>query len=87
MAAGRRFPTGVRELCVDSCSSATTCELERPNRGAFVCREAYFLCMALANSKKSCGEVEQRTLEPQEPLYGRVASRVVSPPLWNACSA
>ena len=45
MEAGGRFPTGVRELCADSCSSATTCELDRPNRGALVCREAYFLCM------------------------------------------
>ena len=49
MEAGGRFPTGVRELCVDSCSSATTCELDRPNRGAFVCREAYFLCMLRTN--------------------------------------
>ena len=53
MEAGGRFPTGVRELCADSCSSATTCELDRPNRGALVCREAYFLCMLRTTQQNS----------------------------------
>ena len=52
MEPGGRFPTGVRELCVDSCNSATTCELDRPNRGAFVCREANFLCMPPHTNRK-----------------------------------
>ena len=53
MEAGGRFPTGVRELCADSCSSATTCELDRPNRGALVCREAYFLCMLRTHAQQN----------------------------------
>ena len=53
--AGRRFPTGACEPCLDSCRSATTCELDRPNRGDFVCREVYGMASAArSRSERVC---------------------------------